>query len=211
MAQQPEDRQPPSRSVAWDGSVYVLGAGCSVDDGGPLFDNFRSAAERTLAEADFLDPSMKDFFANELDWWARQYPDFNVEQLFAQYELQALMEQDPDNFGTELPFWTGDLSTMQVLTNGSTHRAHLQYVIAKTLHHCIHQGESVNYGRFVDEVLAPQEALALTTNWDTLLPRAARRRGLRVVDASDTYPRRELLRPSRAIVLPMHGTLDTWI
>jgi NAD-dependent SIR2 family protein deacetylase len=197
--------------VPWNGTVYILGAGCSADDGGPLIDSFWTAAQRTLQEAEFLDSTMKDFFRGELDWRGQHHPDLNVERLFSYYDLQALMEEDPEHFSPHLPTWSGDLAALHTLQNGGVHRAHLEYVIAKTLHHCVRRTPSPNYTRFVDAFLQPEQALALNLNWDTLLANAAQARGLTVADASDTYPRRELLPANQALILPMHGAADLWI
>lgn len=132
--------------------VYILGAGCSKEDGAPLINEFFDKAFELADNSGDLSPSQKEIFNRVKEFRKDKLPSSNVEELLSYIDLEKVL------------LTSGSRSEMNKLY------ANLTYVIAKTIQISLGFGPSDIFGNFYKNWLLENknDVSVISFNWDII-------------------------------------------
>ncbi|MBL7147605.1 MAG: hypothetical protein ISS82_02160 [Nanoarchaeota archaeon] len=128
-------------------TVYILGAGCSVEDGVPLVNDFLNIALETKRKLSCEGDRKR--FDNVFIFRNKEIPNSNIEELFSYIDFKISMCE---------PF---DRPTYKSIRND------LLFLIGQTISKNIIKGSSHNYNLFKSRLRG--DSTVITFNWDILL------------------------------------------
>ena len=134
--------------------VFILGAGCSVEDGAPLMNDFFDVAFSTVYSK--LSLTEKQKFDNVKAFRDKNLPGANVEELLSYIDLEKYIE---------VRVTAKEIRPI---------RQDVISLISKTMQTCLRGVSSNNYANFFTNMISSSEASidVITFNWDILLDTA---------------------------------------
>ncbi len=132
-------------------TVYILGAGCSCEDGSPLVNDFFLRIEELL-KTELKDHPKIANFRKILELKKRLFNEFNIEEFFSLIDFYISMNSDfkPDY-------------------NLKSIRKELIYLISRTIKHSLaNVTKSSNYNEFYTKLITGDDII-ISLNWDLLL------------------------------------------